>query len=360
MDRIELLHKLESLVCTEYQDDFRSHVSNLLKKYVEILGELDEDKRPAQWETIINNIQVLSKMIKECLKRVYMGQHSSAYNLFRKRMNEIIGFPGFVQELSEGMSFYRMRVYGDDVAETPNSKGLFHIPFDKRGIVKTERYSTPGYPCLYLGFSSYVCWEEMNRPNLDKCYVSKLRLDRKINVVNLALPEEVIWKNEGAVIGDLHRYPLIIASMVMVKNKKDTFKPEYIIPQLMMEWILEMQISKKREDPIYGAYYSSAHYKNGLDYFRLFFGNLAIPAISPFDGKLSKELCDMFSITEPTSEELENAKGALFDGSNIYMPITTTDVMAIKKQKYQRSLFGVLEKVLNNEKEYPLKKLDYK
>ena len=54
MDRIELLHKLENLVCTEYQEDFRSHVSNLLKKYVEILDELDEDKRPAQWEAIIS------------------------------------------------------------------------------------------------------------------------------------------------------------------------------------------------------------------------------------------------------------------------------------------------------------------
>ena len=41
---------------------------------------------------------------------------------------------------------------------------MFHIKYELRGKVQTQRCSFPGLPCLYLGCSSYVCWLELNRP----------------------------------------------------------------------------------------------------------------------------------------------------------------------------------------------------
>lgn len=112
-------------------------------------------------------------------------------------------------------------------------KEMFHIPLDMRGIVKTQRYSTSGYPCLYLGESIYGCWEEMRRPPMIKCAVSRLECSLKLNIVDLSIPSEIDMTNPAY----QRLIPLIISCMVPVENHNDTYKPEYIIPQLIIEWV---------------------------------------------------------------------------------------------------------------------------
>ena len=46
----------------------------------------------------------------------------------------------------------------------PTRRDLFHVPFEEREKLASQRYSIPGVPCLYLGSSAYVCWEELGRP----------------------------------------------------------------------------------------------------------------------------------------------------------------------------------------------------
>ena len=154
----------------------------------------------------------------------------------------------------------------------------------------------------------------------------------------------------------LKRFPLIIATMIKVNKNKDFFKPEYIIPQLLMEWIIELHKSKKidkTQKPI-GIVYTSVHINKQLEFPQAVFYNFAIPAISPFSGKYSKELCDYFLLTEPTSEELEKVRGTFSSASNIYL-YSKDD-----PNKYGSSLFGILEKQLRNEELFPLQKLNYK
>ena len=43
---------------------------------------------------------------------------------------------------------------------------MFHIPYEKRNLVGNQRFSLSGLPCLYLGGSSYICWEELGRKDL--------------------------------------------------------------------------------------------------------------------------------------------------------------------------------------------------
>ncbi len=45
---------------------------------------------------------------------------------------------------------YKMRV---GTNHTYSKNEMFHIPFELRGLVKTNRYSIPGLPCVYLGSS---------------------------------------------------------------------------------------------------------------------------------------------------------------------------------------------------------------
>jgi hypothetical protein len=55
-------------------------------------------------------------------------------------------------------------------------KALFHISFQDRHIVNRQRYSIPGLPCLYLGSSLYVCWEELDRPPFHSVYAAAFRV----------------------------------------------------------------------------------------------------------------------------------------------------------------------------------------
>ena len=66
-------------------------------------------------------------------------------------------------------NFYRIRIHKENFPIAIDN--FFHIPFEKRGLVKTQRFSIPGFPSLYLGSSIYLCWEELNRPNI--CLLKK-------------------------------------------------------------------------------------------------------------------------------------------------------------------------------------------
>lgn len=39
-------------------------------------------------------------------------------------------------------------------------------------------------------------------------------------------------------IRTLYFFPLLLSCMVVVSNRDDVFKPEYIIPQLVTEWVI--------------------------------------------------------------------------------------------------------------------------
>lgn len=67
-----------------------------------------------------------------------------------------------------------------------SNKDLFHIPLNKRGIVNTNRYSAPGYPCLYLGTSIYACWEELGRPPMSQSIVLCVDDTCECNIVDMA------------------------------------------------------------------------------------------------------------------------------------------------------------------------------
>ena len=66
---------------------------------------------------------------------------------------------------------------------------MFHIKYSLRSKVKTQRFSFPGLPCLYLGASSYVCWLELNRPAFDKFQVAtiKQKSTDDYNVIDLCV-----------------------------------------------------------------------------------------------------------------------------------------------------------------------------
>lgn len=279
-------------------------------------------------------------LIKEAVQLYYEGRHSKAFECIKDHLSYLWDHRNFPFE-----DYYRMRMF--DEGEKHDRKGMFHIPFNKRTIVKTQRFSAPGYPCLYLGTSAYICWEEMLRPNLDKCYVSRFHTDEPITLFDLTLPPQKIVKNTD--LYDLLRFPLIIASMVKVANPKDPFKPEYIIPQLLMEWIID-QRSERSNNTIMGIAYTSVQKSYDFNFSPLKSINVAIPAFSPFEGNYSEELCEMFQLTNPTCDELERAKCP-------YQAIERDEKISDLEYNYRISTFGQLEARLKDKTKFPLDRI---
>ncbi|MCC0634787.1 RES domain-containing protein [Clostridioides sp. ES-S-0001-02] len=151
------------------------------------------------------------------------------------------------------LSFFKSRI-GDSKF---SRKDMLHIPFSKRELVKTQRFSIPGVPCLYLGTTSYVCWLEMDKPQDNIFNVSSYKIKKELRILNLVLDQmlinghatQVISCDSNKKINNLNMlktmieiFPLICATSFRVKNIYREFKSEYIISQLVMQCIEELDI----------------------------------------------------------------------------------------------------------------------
>jgi len=130
---------------------------------------------------------------------------------------------------------------------------MFHIPFDKRDKIGNQRYSISGIPCLYLGSSSYVCWEELGRVNFDMCNYCGYTNILPIEVFDLSLPSII------SSLDDIKRVCIILACSLSAKRDA-LFKEEYILPQnIFQALILRHHYNHK----VFCIKYISTHLLNG-------------------------------------------------------------------------------------------------
>lgn len=195
--------------------------------------------------------QRTSRLIDCILKTVdlhYLGQVLEATSLFNEGMEEL--FKGVQKSvlLATGSEFYRAR--SSNSGEQFEKKHLFHIPFELRHKVSTNRYSIPGFPALYLGDSTYVCWEEGNRKRLRDVSFSRFESAVPLNLIEITrfedFNEEVT--NEPQSLSQLKyllryvsTFPLILACTCRVKEYDANFKAEYIIPQLLLQYVTKQK-----------------------------------------------------------------------------------------------------------------------
>lgn len=361
MNKEEFYNELLKLAPSEYgksEHEFPKHLKMQFDKYVELLDDLEEPEKEVldnfkmTWDEIKGKINVLISKIIETINLYYKGYHYEAFSKIKEQIEDIVNKSlASMCSCNNTNSFYRMRVFKGNEERYP--KSMFHIPFNMRTKVTTQRYSAPGYPCLYLGKSVYVCWEEMQRPHLDECYVSKFQLQESITMLNLVLPDIKLWTDETTEIYkkcsketflyDLLRFPLVIACMVKVAKPEDPFKPEYIIPQLLMEWLIE---ENKPQKGIMGIAYTSVHKSHDFKFPQAKLTNYVIPAFLPAtkDDDYSKELCSLFHVTKPTCDELERAKRPY----HLNWEWEDMESDEEREHNYQISTFGHLEKRLDD------------
>ena len=205
------------------------------------------------------------------------GFPSKAYSSFKKSMSIFMNRPlkiyqksvieqfedrrNYRRDNDDSLKLFRVTAVGDN--RPYGRERVFHTPYNLRSKVSTNRYSIAGYPSLYLGTSLDLCCEEIHiNPHQDYALASIFKLERtveysntNIQVIELGVkPQDFInieytnerheriieprlLENSNVRAAYLLWYPLIAACSYIRVNKSDPFAAEYIIPQLLMQWV---------------------------------------------------------------------------------------------------------------------------
>lgn len=342
--------KLKELMPLKYKKedgDFKCVLSNALSKYHSLLDEY-RTELTSNMDDIILIVDKSIETINQCVKSYYEGMYSHAYSLLDQILSDPIYEVG-IRTIDEGETFYRARIF--DTTGRKTREEMFHIPLDKRGIVKTQRYSAPGYPCLYLGAHINACWVELREPRFDDMMVSRFSVKNRFPVLDLRMPTEKDFEKGCECI--LKKLPLIISVSVCVLNPDDPFKPEYIIPQLITEYIITQNRVKydKNERTKFeynlGVYYTSTHINNDLEFPEDTFDNLALPVVEvDMEQKYCQLLASCFAWTDPTSYAYEDIRNSF---STIGSSLELQEELKYTKQElnYKCSKMGKLEECIS-------------
>ena len=206
----------------------------------------------------------------------FRGYPAKAYESFKGVM-EILGTEPLLVKKEDINKESLFRVVDVENAAVPNRKRVFHVPFSMRSKMSTQRYSIPGFPCLYLGTSVELCCMELNKdPQRDYVCVSRyeLQTDKRIFSHFNKETNEPVFDNDEFIIYDvsikpdkdiysvlqndsdffkyIKWYPLISACSYIRAMRNDHYSAEYIIPQLFIQWV-----RSENEDSVVGIKYFS-------------------------------------------------------------------------------------------------------
>lgn len=324
----------------KYEYFFTNELNDLINREIPTINN-EKDK-------ILFEIQKLNKVIIDSIDKYYNGKIYEANKLFSDGIES--SFLDFIQidsEIPIGKIFYRARI-GNEKQYT--KKDLFHVDFNNRHLVSTNRYSIPGIPALYLGDSSYVCWEEFDRPRLRELWFTSLENTKTLKIIEILLIEDALEKIQNdleiynvriiRILSYLIHFPLTLATTIKVKNNTGSFKPEYIISQILLEYIM-------KNDKIDGIKFPSTkiNYKQIVN---VKCYNYVFPVKTSKKVGICSRLEKMFKMTNPTSLEmlelLNNPAEPIFylysDEKKIEQ---TIEIVENEKQIYLNTSFGKIE-----------------
>ena len=341
---------------------FPKHLEEIFKKYLAGLKQIDGPHSHIV-AAEIDKIELTCNDILNVTTLIFEGRLIKAheeFNFLLLRLQDHLTHPNSINVFEPKYDgYYKARI--NNLTHF-GRKDLFHVPFENRYEIKTNRFSVPGLPCLYLSNSIYTCWEELDRPQLSKMYVSEFKEHRKNfkyldivpNYEGLHLLISGPKKNahnhidtiKGMVPRNLNLYPLLAACYTKVKERDNVFKPEYIFPQLLMQWVL----NKDYLDGI--KYLSTRSIQSNAPLYKRFFDtpiNYAIPVKKIASKGYCEVLSKNFTLTEPISWEQLNITNPY---RNTIIPVVEKEnrirrqkypLMGNKDRNYDKSAFGLLE-----------------
>lgn len=343
-------------------DDFIKSLTIELRSYTSTLNSISGNNPFIDiTKSEVEKVKKLSDSIIKVFSYYLDGKVTSAYNSFKFLMKSIeseltsIRLEDRKHNLVGIENMYRLRT--SDKSRLSQQE-MFHVPYSQRRKVNSYRFSIPGLPSLYLGSSSYICWEELSRPLLDNLHISKFSFSEeyKYNLLNISLnnkllltylekyPENNIDDSSvyKALLNSIKTFlllwPFIASCHIKVKEPTQPFKPEYILPQILMQYIVN-------DEGYDGVLYSSTRTEaNKVHPSKCI--NLAIPAKKQQNkNEYCIDLVDKFRMTDPVS--IKFYRTIIHKGLASYDPYDFEIVPGLGYH-YLLSDFGYIEKAVND------------
>lgn len=278
----------------------RTFLATLKNDFAKYLSEIEQiDKNDFQhkfrnegvtFDEFKDKAKHICEKVEECILEKKNGKPHKAHIILKELLSGNIANKAIIdyarEYVSHDKNFYRIVYIPKDKVEEGKNYAE-HRPFEERFLIKEGRFSLPGFPCLYLGGSEEVCEKEVGKGNKGECkFVNQyqIRDDKSIKFLSLAPP---INDSLQELLGFLVLYPLILASQSPKKHSEGVFHEEYIIPQLLMEYVRE-----NRED-VDGIRYLSSHYMDGE---MLKMMNYVLPVTEIKESGYDEKLMDKFAV----------------------------------------------------------------
>lgn len=345
-------------------EDFYMHQKEVFRQFISQIDSFD-GRLKKNLQKVKPNIIFLSNSILDSIEIFLNGDTIGAYKSFEKGIEQIKNHL-LIKEvvtnnstIKEPEQFYRARLGSDELFKIEE---MFHIPFEKRHLVTSQRYSLPGIPCLYLANSTYLCWEELGKPDFDKVQFSRYDLnDSNLKFLNLNHTSQALsfigFDKDGDVdemssfliIQFLSTWPLQAAVSNIVYHKESSFKPEYIIPQFLLQWI----VNNKELD---GVRFFSTKYNGKIPVLHFGnFSNLVIPIKKSNNKGFCNELKTKIKLTSPLSymyssllyPQITSEKIPLEEIKISMRPIVV-NVNEDLEAPYDNTKFGQIERILES------------
>ncbi len=289
-----------------------------------------------EYESTLKYYKSVDKIFEEIILKYNSGDVLSALEILKRNLIDKDGKIKLNRcVLKKDTPLYRMRSQkGYNLYER---KELFHIPIDMAQNIPSARYSLNGFPCLYLGASLYVCWEETRRTNIDKVNYVKMIPTRDIAFVTTLCPEKF---EDG---DDVIQFFIFALCTKMGDNDNDKFQFQYVIPELLLSLLIHSN------DEAWGIKYVSARYFGNDGQFSLesLFYNYVIPKRGEIDSSdyLCSELKTAFKVSDVKA----------FYVSRIYEN-QVPHLRRTRPNEYENTHFGLLEKELKAKRYLPREK----
>ena len=293
--------------------EFEESIHDLLDEYI---NELDSFFIKEE-----DDIRRICNLLEQCIREYHQGFPATAFRTISKVMKQLMQTPLKVYQKSGALEpfdtdrLYLFRLRRIDGAAKHTRKDIFHVPSYARSMVSTCRYSIAGYPSLYLTTSISLGLEEINSTD-SNVLVSRFKIirpQRELNIRVLELgikPQDFYWhdsnntnlpsrdfndidlRNREVRARYLSWYPLIAACSFIRANKNAPFSSEYIVPQLLMQWV-RIQIGR---DQLMGIRYFSCASVRASD---LGFDYVFPVNNTKYEGSYCSVLRDSFLLSNP-------------------------------------------------------------
>lgn len=342
MDLIDLLNDHADLPRTAGHGLYLAELRETLSRYATLVESLAKTDLPSA--LVRDNAPAIRKIIKHLIavhEATLLGREKDAHNAIhqvfsvaRPYLDTLTSVP-----LNRDRLGWVFRLRAGSYSDQIDRGGLFHIPFEKRHLAAPMRYSMLGIPMLYLGATTYVCWEELGRPSFDDLWVCGLRLKKgaQVRLIDLGhRPAEMaamLHANAGSsghkdfVVAYATIWPLIAACSFRKRHPRASFAEEYVIPQRLAAYLVETKAFD-------GIRFFSTHI--GTYQLPLVGMNFVFPAHPSTSTGHCPHLCRLFEMTSPTPWTMVTIPGS---------PINTEYPLAVPDHlmDYERTHFAQVE-----------------